>query len=98
MKPWDLNDPGTIHVYQKIAEMMALDFQPYSIVSDTSFTELLKTLEPRYILPNCRYFTEDVVPRIANNISSKLAEVLKDFTYLSLTTDIWSTSLTNVTN
>ena len=67
---------------------MALDFQPYSIVSDTGFTELL-TLEPRYNLPSCRYFIEDVVPGIANNINSKLAEVLKDVTYLSLTTDIW---------
>ena len=46
VKPWDIKDPRAIHVHQKIAEMMALDFQPYSIVSDTGFTELLKTLEP----------------------------------------------------
>ena len=94
VKPWDINDPRTIRIHQKIGEMMALDFQPYSIVSDTGFTELL-TLEPRYNLPSRRYFTEDVVPSIANYINSKLAEVLKDVTYLSLTTDIWSTSLTN---
>ena len=50
VKPWDINDPCAIRVNQKIAEMMALDFQPYSIVSDTGFTELLKTLEPRYTL------------------------------------------------
>ena len=79
LKPWDINDPRTIHIHQKIAKMMALDFQPYSIVSDTGFTELL-TLEPRYNLPSCRYFTEDIVPGIANNINSKLAEVLKDVT------------------
>ena len=84
MKPWDNNDPHAIHVHQKIAEMMALDFQPYSLVSDTGFTELLKTLEPRYTLPSRRYFTEDVVPGIANHISLELAEVLKDVTYLSL--------------
>ena len=95
VKPWDINDPRGIRVHQKIAEMMALDFQPYSVVSDTGFTELLKTLEPRYTLPSRRYFTQDVVPGIANDINSKLAEVLKGVTYLSLTTDIWSTSLTN---
>ena len=94
VKPWDINDPHAIRIHQKIAEMMALDFQPYSIVSDTGFTELLKTFEPTYNLPSRRYFTEDV-PGIANNINSKLAEVLKDVTHLSLTTDIWSTSLTN---
>ena len=71
VKPWDIKDPHAIHVHQKIAEMMALDFQPYSIVSDTGFTELLKTLEPRYTLPSRRYFTEDVVPGIANDISTK---------------------------
>ena len=95
VKQWDINDPCAIRVHQKIAEMMALDFQTYSTVSDTGFTELLKTLEPRYTLPSRRYFTEDVVPGIANNINSKIAEVLKDVTYLSLTTDIWNTSLTN---
>ena len=88
VKPWDINDPHAICVHQKIAEMMALEFQPYSIVSDTGFTELLKTLEPRYTLPSFRYFTEDLVPGIADNINSKLAEVLKDVTYLSLTTDL----------
>ena len=56
---------------------------------------LLKTLEPRYTLPSRCYFTEDVVPGIASTINSKLAVVLKDVTYLSLTTDVWSTSLTN---
>ena len=94
-KAWDINDPRAIRVHHKIAEMMALDFQPYSIVSDTGFTELLKTLEPRYTLPSRRYFTEDVVPGIASAINSKLAVVLKDVTYFSLTTDVWSTSLTN---
>ena len=82
VKPWDINDLRTIRIHQKIAEMMALDFQPYSVVSDTGFTELLKTLEPRYNLPSHRYFTEDVVPGIVNDINSKLAEVLKDVTYL----------------
>ena len=72
VKPWDINDPCAIRVHQKIAEMMALYFQPYSIVSDTGFTELLETLEPRYTLPSHHYFTEDVVPGIANNINSKL--------------------------
>ena len=74
MKPWDINDSCAIRVHQKIGEMMALDYQPYSIVSDTGFTELLKILKPRYTLPGCHYFTEDVVPGIENDINSKLAE------------------------
>ena len=73
MKPRDINDPRAIRVHQKIAEMMALDFQLRIFnFSDTGFTELHKILEPRYILPSRCYFTEDVVPGIANNINSKL--------------------------
>jgi len=94
-KTWSINDPRAVSVHHKIAEMMALDFQPYSIVTDDGFTQLLKTLEPRYTLPSRHYFTEQVVPDIANSINSKLAEILKDILYFSLTTDIWSTSLTN---
>ena len=51
-KPWEINDPRAVWVYQKIAEMMALDFLPYSIVTNEGFSQLLKTLEPRYTLPN----------------------------------------------
>ena len=56
---------------------------------------MLKTLEPRYTLPSRRYFTDKVVPEIANAINSKLPELVKDVPHFSLTTDIWSTSLTN---
>ena len=43
-----INNPRTLHVHHKIAEMMALDFQPYSIVTDSGFAQLLKTLQPSY--------------------------------------------------
>jgi len=46
-------------------------------------------------LPSRHYFTDQVVPGIANAINLKLAELVKDVPHFSLTTDIWSTSLTN---
>ena len=49
-KPWHINDPRAIHVHHKIAEMMAVDFQPYSIVSDRDFTEVLKVTGYRILL------------------------------------------------
>jgi len=68
-KLWDINDPRAIWVHQKIAEMRALDFQPYLIVADEGFSQLLKTLEPRYALLSCHYFTDQVVPGIENAIN-----------------------------
>ena len=58
IQQWDINDAHEVRVHNKIAEMMALDFQPLSIVSDFGFIQLLNTLEPRYKLPSRRYFTE----------------------------------------
>ena len=51
-KVWDINDPRAQLVHRRIAEMMALDCQPFSIVQDDGFTRLLKTLEPRYSIPS----------------------------------------------
>ena len=95
VKLWDINDPKAERIHIKIAEMMALDYQPLSVVSDVGFTSLLYTTEPRYKIPSKKYFTDNGLPTIKENIDTKLCELLKDVEFLSLTTDIWSTSLTN---
>ena len=61
--------------------MMALDFQPLSIVFD--FIRLLNTFEPRYKLPSHFYFTEKVIPDIKQSVDLKIAELIKNVQYLS---------------
>ena len=61
---WDINDPRAQRVHRLIGEMIAIDTQPFSIVENEGFTNLLKALEPRYSLPSRRYMTETVLPRI----------------------------------
>ena len=95
VKIWDINEPKTERIHRKIAEMMALDYQPLSVVNDVGFTRLLQTIEPKYKVPSRKYFTDNVLPKIKENINTKLAQLLKDVEFLSLTTDIWSTSLSN---
>ena len=46
-------------------------------------------------MPSRKYFTENVVPRIKQEINTRLAELIKDVPFISLTTDIWSASLAN---
>ena len=82
-------------MHNKIAEMMVLDFQPLSIVSDVGFIRLLNTLEPRYKLPSRRYFTKKIIPDIKQSVDFKITELIKNVQYLSFTLDIWSTSLNN---
>ena len=45
---WDVNNPRAQLIHRRIAKMIAVDCQPFSIVQDKGFMQLLKTLEPRY--------------------------------------------------
>ena len=82
VKVWDINDPKAECIHCKIAEMMALDYQPLSVVNDVGFTSLLQTIEPKYKVPSRKYFTENVLPKIKEIIDTKLAQLLKDVEFL----------------
>ena len=95
VKVWDISDPKVERIHSKTAEIMVLDYQPLSVVTDVGFTSLLQTIEPRYKMPSRKYFTDNVLPKIKESTDAKLAQLLKDVKFLSLTTDIWRTSLSN---
>uniref|UniRef100_A0A1X7V2B8 Uncharacterized protein n=1 Tax=Amphimedon queenslandica TaxID=400682 RepID=A0A1X7V2B8_AMPQE len=75
--------------------MIALDFQPFSIVSDEGFKSLLHTLEPRYTLPSRQCFTDSVFTSIHQGIVSKLKYEIASAPSCSFTTDICSTEVSN---
>ena len=52
VKVWDINDPHAMCIHKLVGEMIATDNQPFSVVHDTGFNRLIKTLEPRYVLPS----------------------------------------------
>ena len=78
VKVWDINNPKAARIHRKIAEMMTLDYQPLSVVTDVGFTSLLQTIEPRYKMPSRKYFTDNVLSKIKESIDAKLAQLLKD--------------------
>lgn len=43
-RTWDINDPRASRIHYKLAEMICLDNQPYSIVENTGFCHLLQTV------------------------------------------------------
>ena len=49
--PFGFNHPMAWKIIQYVAEMIALDNKPFSIVDDDGFKRLLEVLEPRYTLP-----------------------------------------------
>ena len=52
--------------------MMALDFQPFSIVEDTGFTALINHLDPRYDIPSRKYFSTTLIPEMYDQANEKV--------------------------
>jgi len=67
---WDINDFRAQRVHRLIGEMIAIDTQPFSVVENKGFINLLSALEPRYSLPSRKYMTETVLPRIMAGVTA----------------------------
>ena len=91
-EPWHYDHPEHIKVTKRIAEMIAIDSQPFSIVEDTGFIRLLACVSPRYIVPSRKYFSEKIIPEMYTKLRQRLFEDLHsgDNFSISFTTDIWS--------
>ena len=80
----------SLKITQYVAEMIALDNQPFSIVEDNGFKRLVEVLEPRYKLPSRQYFAEAAIPDMYQGVREAMLEFLDQVDYISCTTDIWS--------
>ena len=90
---WTYEHPQHKKVTNWIAEMMALDSQPFSIVEDAGFLRLLANVCPKYVMPSRKYFSEKIIPDIFSTIRTKLHEEIHsqgDKFPISFTTDIWT--------
>jgi hypothetical protein len=74
----------------RLVHMIALDFQPMSIVEDEGFRLYSNSLKPEYTLPSRKTLSEVLIPAEYNNIKVRLLKLLEETNYLSITTDLWS--------
>lgn len=51
---------------------------------------MLHTLEPRYVIPSRKYFSETAVPQIYKDIKEKVKENLSRAERVALTCDAWT--------
>ncbi len=78
----------------KIMEFICIDHQPLSVTEDIGFKRLIAHLEPRYKLPRRKYFTDVALPELYQIVYSHINSLLhENLTAVSLTTDIWSSSV-----
>uniref|UniRef100_A0A667YW07 BED-type domain-containing protein n=1 Tax=Myripristis murdjan TaxID=586833 RepID=A0A667YW07_9TELE len=83
------NKPRNEAITNLIAEMVALDMQPVSIVEDDGFYKLIKYLEPEYEL-SCRRTVSSRVTKLYHDCSAQIKRLLNQALYVALTTDCWT--------
>ena len=89
-KIFDINDKRALAITELIGRMIVIDLQPFSIVEDQGFIELVEHFEPRYVMPSRKYFATTVLDGLYNRCKTRLHQMIENQEFLSLTTDIWT--------
>ena len=92
MIKWRPNDQRTIAANSKLAEMIALDLQPFSITSNVGFQRFCNLLQPRYNLPSNKHISQTLIPHMYERVKAKVKEELQNVDHVAFTTDIWSST------
>ena len=61
-KIWNINDPKSLAIHQKIINFIAKGNQPFTVTEDQGFIELIAYLQPKYLIPSRKYFVEKMLP------------------------------------
>nr|XP_027808942.1 zinc finger BED domain-containing protein 4 [Marmota flaviventris]XP_027808943.1 zinc finger BED domain-containing protein 4 [Marmota flaviventris]XP_027808944.1 zinc finger BED domain-containing protein 4 [Marmota flaviventris]XP_027808946.1 zinc finger BED domain-containing protein 4 [Marmota flaviventris] len=75
-----------------IAEMIALDLQPYSLVDSTGFNRLLGYLRPQYSVPPPSYFCSTAIPGMYDSVKQMVLSQLREAEsgMVHFTSGIWT--------
>lgn len=65
-KKMSRDKPRVVKITEALAEYIALDDQPLSVVDNVGFQSLLCILEPRYEIPSCTHITDTVLLKLRN--------------------------------
>ena len=64
--------------------------RPLDSVNDPGFTQLIKTLEPRFDIESRTHITQTIIPQLYEETREKVMEKLKQAKPIALTTDGWT--------
>jgi len=87
---WSADHPSSLAATKFLAEMIAVDLQPYAVVENECFRRYSNHLEPRYALPSRRMLSENIIPEMYARVKTKLKISLKKAIGVSFTTDMWT--------
>lgn len=76
---------------EHIMSLFIRDMQPFSIVEDRGFRDLMKFAFPNYQIPSRKYFANNLLPAEYEAVKeASKAEVVKDAKSICLTTHLWT--------
>ncbi|CAH2016396.1 unnamed protein product, partial [Acanthoscelides obtectus] len=77
-----------------VVDMIALDLQPFTIVTDEGFKKLVSLLDPRYDVPSTYTLSGKLLNQRYTDIRNKLKEDMSGVEYVALTCDGWTSRAT----
>ena len=73
-KAWEFSDSRSLGFHRAVAEMIALDDQPFSfLVNNVGFRRLIKLVGPCYMLPSDTYLRQTAIPDSYKHLHEKVA-------------------------
>lgn len=88
--PYDKKGARWKVITDAVAMYIAKDMVPIYTVEKPGFIHLLKVLDPRYVLPSRKYFSDVALPQLYNSTRQRIAAELDGVSFYSATTDLWS--------
>ncbi|XP_067284005.1 zinc finger BED domain-containing protein 4-like [Pseudorasbora parva] len=87
-KQWASDHTRAKAIHAAIGKMIDIDLQPYSVVEDNGFNELLHLLEPRYKIPSRRFFADKIITEMHKSITSRIKAHVAEAHAFAFTCDI----------
>ncbi|XP_076137121.1 E3 SUMO-protein ligase ZBED1-like [Alosa pseudoharengus] len=88
--PYDKNSTRWKAITDAVAMYIAKDMVPIYTVEKPGFINMIKVLDPRYVLPSRKFFSDVALPNLYNSTRQRVTKELEDVSFYSATTDLWS--------
>lgn len=93
---YDSKSPRARELNRAVAYYLAKDMQPFYSVEKPGFRNLVSKLDPRYVLPSRKCFSETEIPCLYNETRDGVVKpALQKAKYFSATTDLWTSAATH---
>lgn len=74
--------------------MIVTDFQPFSVVEDAGFRNLVSALDPSFVMPRAQDLAGDLLTAKYNQAVKTVRDMLTQMQAVTLTTDNWTSAST----